>query len=263
MRFIKDWVFNYLRRKWFRGKPPFAPITLGIIAICLIIAISHQAVYSQPQDTSNLPPAKVHALPPSLATWKPNNQGDYFQQIKSTPLGYLVWSQFPLKVYIDSVTPENTAANQRFQQWTRAARKAIAEWNVYLPLQEVSSKAQADILVLRSQPERAAKLNPDTGLYDIPRAVTAQTNYKFYLTPEPAAIAHRMTVQVGSNFTGVALLATIRHELGHALGIWGHSPESGDALYFSQVSNPPAISKRDINTLKKIYQQSTRLGWKI
>jgi predicted Zn-dependent protease len=237
------------------------------IAICLIILISHQAAYSnvrsQPQDTSNLPPLKVHALPKFLATWQKNNQGDYFNQIESTPLGYLVWSQFPLKIYVDSVTPENTAANQRFQQWTIAARKAIAEWNVYLPLQEVREKDIADILVLRSQPERATKLNPDTGLYDIPRAVTAQTKYKFYLTAESAAIAPRMTVQVSPNFTGVALLATIRHELGHALGIWGHSPKSVDALYFSQVSNPPAISKRDINTLKKIYQQPTRLGWKI
>ena len=97
------------------------------IAICLMLAISHQAVYSQSQDTSNLPPLQVHALPQSLATWETNNQGDYFNEIESTPLGYLVWSQFPLKVYVDSVPPENTAANHRFQQWTTTARKAIAE----------------------------------------------------------------------------------------------------------------------------------------
>ena len=283
MKFIKDWVFNYRR-----GIKPFAPtrnlaksgtiwrsrtegkiITAickairSVIAICLILVIFHQAVYSQPQATSNLPPAKVHALPQSLATWEINNQGDYFKQIKSTPLGYLVWSQFPLKVYVDSVTPENTAANQRFQQWTETARKAIAEWNVYLPLQKVAQRDQADILILRLQPQRAIKLNPDTKKYDIPRAIAAQTNYKFYLTADPVAIAMRMTMQVSPNFTAVSLLATIRHELGHALGIWGHSPEAGDALYFSQVSNPPAISQRDINTLKKIYQQPTRLGWRI
>jgi predicted Zn-dependent protease len=284
MRFIKDWVFNYCRSKRCRGErpkglapyvaSPFAPTwkiwrfrqegrIITAIAIYLILVISHQAVHSQPQDTSNLPAAKVHALPPSLATWKPNNQGDYFKQIKSTPLGYLVWSQFPLKIYVDSVTPENTAANQRFQQWTVTARKAIAEWNVYLPLQEVAKKDRADILILRSPPKRAIKLNPNTGLYDIPRAIAAQTNYKFYLTAAPGAIAMRMTMQVSPNFTGVSLLATIRHELGHALGIWGHSPEAGDALYFSQVSNPPVISLRDINTLKKIYQQPTKLGWKV
>jgi predicted Zn-dependent protease len=231
--------------------------------------IYHQAVQansqinSPPQDTSNLPPLKVHTLPTSLATWSARNQEDYFQQISSTPLGYLVWSQFPLKIYVDSITPENSAANQRFQQWTTAARKAIAEWNVYLPLQEVKTKDTADILILRSTPARKAKLNPETGLYDIPRAVAAQTNYKFYLAKDPAAIALRMTIEVSPNFIGTSLLGTIRHELGHALGIWGHSPKPDDALYFSQVSDPPSISPRDINTLKKIYQQPTRLGWKI
>lgn len=248
-----------------------------LVAFCLIILIYHQAVHansqinSPPQDTSNLPPLKVHALPQSLTFWEQNNQGDYFDQIETTPLGYLVWSKFPLKIYVDSVTSENTAANQRFQQWTAAARKAIAEWNVYLPLQEVQTKDTADILILRSTPARKTKLNPETRLYDIPRAVAAQTNYEFYLTPKPEAIAKRtrrvislrMTMEVSPNFTGTSLLGTIRHELGHALGIWGHSSKPDDALYFSQVSDPPSISPRDINTLKKIYQQPTRLGWKI
>ncbi|MEY2856778.1 MAG: hypothetical protein RLZZ74_1090 [Cyanobacteriota bacterium] len=283
MKFIKDWGFRGKRHQGERPKglapyvaSPFAPtiwrsriegtiitIFITMIAVCLVCLVSPQAVSSQPPDPGNLTPLKVHTLPQSLSLWEQNNQRDYFDQIETTPLGYLVWSEFPLKVYVDSVPPENTAANQRFQQWTAAARKAIAEWNVYLPLKEVTDKETADILVLRSSPARSVKLDPDTGLYDIPRAVTAQTNYKFYLTKDPVAIAFRMTMEVSPNFAGVSLLATIRHEFGHALGIWGHSPKSSDALYFSQVSDPPAISVGDINTLKKIYQQPTKLGWRI
>jgi len=232
------------------------------IAFCLTILFA-QTVYPQTPDTSNLPPAKVHPLPQSLANWNSAKPENYFKQIESTPLGYLVWTKFPIEVYIDSIPLENTAANQRFQQWTTAAQKAIAEWNEYLPLTETTAKDKADIFILRSQPKREAKLNPETGLYDIPRAVAAQTNYKFYLTEEPIAIAMRMTVEVSPNFTGVSLLATMRHELGHALGLWGHSPNENDALYFSQVSDPPAISDRDINTLKQVYQQPTKLGWQI
>jgi predicted Zn-dependent protease len=284
MRFTKDWGFNQCRIKRRKddplGKgdsriaPGISPVRMiaiawrlrWAIAFGLMILVSQPAIFSVPlpaSDSSNLPVARVHTLPPSLAAWGDNNQGDYFNQIESTPLGYLVWSQFPLKIYVDSVTPENTAANQRFQEWTAAARKAIAEWNVYLPLQEVQTKDTADILILRSTPARKVQLNRDTGLYDIPRAVAAQTNYEFYLTPKPEAITPRMTMKVSPNFTGASLLGTIRHELGHALGIWGHSLKPDDALYFSQVSDPPSISPRDINTLKKIYQQPTKLGWKI
>jgi predicted Zn-dependent protease len=255
--------------KWRRRWRKFTVFT--IVTFLSVFVFINTSVRSQPDDDSNLPPAKVHPLPKFLLKrqdWL--NQGDYFDQVKATPLGYLVWSKFPVQVFVEeSESRENSSANQRFQAWTAKVRQAIAEWNIYFPLQETPDRDMADIVILRSLPKRTIKLNPDTGLYDIPRAIAAQTNYEFYLTTEggepvtkdPAVIAMRMMMQISPNFTGVSLLATVRHELGHALGIWGHSPESGDALYFSQVSNPPAISPRDINTLKKIYQQPTRLGW--
>lgn len=245
---------KYWRSQWQR-------LTVLAIAILLLIVFGNSAG-SQPN--SELPDLQVHPLPQFLNDWQDLlDSGDYFEQIESTPLGYLVWTQFPVKVYVESTNTENTAASKRFQQWTETVRQAIAEWNTYVPLLEVKQLDTADIVVWRSQPEREVKLDPDTGLYDIPRAVTAQTTFKFYLTEEPMAIALRMTVRVSPNYVGESLLATVRHELGHALGIWGHSPEATDALYFSQVSDPPPISPRDINTLKKIYQQPTRLGWKI
>ncbi|MGF1591313.1 MAG: peptidase [Pleurocapsa sp.] len=237
------------------------------IATCSVFLIVNNIVNNSvnSQLAAELPKPRVHPLPQFLANWQdPANSGDYFREIEATPVGYLIWSQFPVKVYVDkSASTENTAVEKRFREWTAAVDKAIAQWQVYFPLQEVAEPEKADIVVWRSQPKREIKLNPDTGLYDIPRAITAQTNYEFYLTKKPAVINLRMTVQLGDNFTGVTLLATIRHELGHALGIWGHSPKASDALYFSQVSDPPPISARDINTLKKIYQQPTRLGWGI
>ena len=235
------------------------------IATLLIAFVSHTNAISQPSPTDDLPSPKVHSLPASLANWQDrSNSGDYLDRVATTPLGYLIWSRFPVTVYIEQPTTVNdTAADRRFRQWIVAVKKAIAEWNVYVPLQEISERKSADIIILRSQPDREIKLNRETGLYDIPRAVAAETDYEFYLRENPTLIAHRMTVRVSPNFVGVSLLATIRHELGHALGIWGHSLEKSDALYFSQVREPLPISPRDINTLKKIYQQPTRLGWEI
>ena len=238
-------------------------ILLAIATIGLIILLNQTAL-SQASD--NLPAAQIHPLPNSLLKWENNSDdGDYFDQIESTPLGYLIWSQFPVKVYLEKPTSidPNAASDRRFQAWVATVREAIAEWNVYLPLQEIENRAAADIIIWRSPATREIKLNPETGLYDIPRAIAAQTNYDFYLQENPSIIAHHMTINIDPSSLGQSLLATVRHELGHALGIWGHSPAETDALYYSQVREPQPISPRDINTLVKIYQQPTKLGWQI
>jgi len=243
-------------------------IKLIAIATILLVIISNHNVLKAEQKLNNpdgslFPLAKVHPLPISLAKWKDTqNQGDYFTQIKPTPLGYLIWSQFPIKIYLAQPTelPDNSASSLRQQQWLATVRKAIAEWSLYLPLQEIDNLELADIIMARSTPEREVKFNPATGLYDIPRAIAAQTSYQFYWQ-DHKILSHRMTVKVSPNLSQSAILAATRHEIGHALGIWGHSPYQNDALYFSQVRDFPPISARDINTLKKIYQQPTRLGW--
>ena len=237
---------------------------ITILAIAIFLIVFSGTTLIQAESTLDLPIARVHALPPSLANIEDPADNNYFSQIAKTPVKYLVWSQFPVTIYVQQLKNyTDSAADKRYREWVTAVKKAIAQWNVYLPLKEISERELADIVVLRSQPQREIKLNPDTGLYDIPRAVTAETSYKFYMQQNPRAIAHKMKVEISSNYTGVSLLATVRHELGHALGIWGHSKNKNDALYFSQVSDPPGISERDVNTLKKIYQQPTKLGWKI
>jgi predicted Zn-dependent protease len=171
-----------------------------------------------------------------------------------------------VKVYLESIKDSeiDNASNRRWQQWLEAVRSAIAEWNLYLPLIEIENQELADIVIWRSPPPREARLNPKTGLYDISRAITAQTNYKFYINSEnPPILSHRLEILIDPGLSKLSILAATRHELGHALGIWGHSREETDALYFSQVRDAPSISPRDINTLKKIYQQPTRLGWAI
>jgi predicted Zn-dependent protease len=137
------------------------------------------------------------------------------------------------------------------------------EWNNYLPLQEINRVELADIVILRASVEREIQLNSHTGLYNIPRTITAQTNYKFYIRKKNRILAHKMTIQISPDLGELSTLAAARHELGHALGIWGHSDRETDALYFSQVKDTPTISVRDINTLQKIYQQPTKLGWAI
>ena len=239
----------------------------AIISFFLVFILNGILANSNVSLSTDLPPQKVHPLPDFLANWEDNTlSGDYFKQIEQTPLGYLVWSEFPVTIFVQKptrVSSEKTAADLRYQQWIATVEQAIVQWQAYFPLKETADKDAADIIVLRSRPKREVKLNPQTNLFDIPRAVTAETTYEFYIKQNPATIAHKMQIQISPSYTGIALLATARHEIGHALGLWGHSLNKQDALYFSQVRNPSEISHRDINTLKSIYQNPTRLGWKI
>lgn len=219
------------------------------------------AVAQTPPAAEPLPSLQVHPLPPSLAQWTAPAgppMGDYFEAVQPTELGYLVWSQFPVQVYI-----QPAATDVRTQAWVAAVRQAVTEWTDYLPLSLTDDSETAGIKILRTAPAiQRLRQTPESPL-GLPRIQTAETRYQFLRQHSQGSIqlVQQFTVQLSPNQTADYMLAAARHELGHALGIWGHSPLQTDALYFSQVRRPAAISARDISTLKRIYQQPTRLGW--
>ena len=216
-------------------------------------AIKNLASKNLTQNQS-LPASQPHPLPSTLRQWQDSsNSGDYFSQIKPTRLGYLVWSQFPVKIYITTL---NKLPKQQAQTWVETVSQAVNEWQNYFPLEIVTQADIADIIIERKAPplqfDRDRKIS---------RARSAQTTYEFYTKNN--TLSHRFTILLSPSQTGKYLLAATRHELGHALGIWGHSSMKSDALYFSQVRNPPPISPRDVNTLKRVYEQPTSLGWSL
>lgn len=218
-----------------------------------------------------LPEPRSHPLPAALAQWHDHyQQGDYFADIQPTPIGYLVWSQFPITVFVEpALATENPADAARSQAWVDAVQQAVQEWHIYLPLQEVVTAETADIVIWRAVPPLQLESGPnrsDLTSLPLPRVRSAETRYHLFVDRPlhgPAKLAQRFTIQITPNQTIEYIKATARHEIGHALGIWGHSPLETDALYFSQVRTSPPISARDINTLKRIYQQPTRIGWEL
>jgi predicted Zn-dependent protease len=243
----------------------------GVAIATSLLVILTQLQQVDAQSSENLPVPQVHPMPITLAQWQDTTGAgdDYFSEIKPTPLGHLIWSEFPVKIYVErpKSPTESSSSVERFQKWVEAVLQAVGEWSVYLPLEVVSQAEEADISILYERPPLQASVDRETGKFNIPRARAAQTRYEFYLRQAANApenvLSQRFTIKLSPHQTVDYTLATARHELGHALGIWGHSPFQTDSMYFSQVRNSPQISARDINTLKRIYEQPTRLGWSL
>jgi predicted Zn-dependent protease len=241
-----------------------------VLILCFQSSSFTLAQSTPPQPGEILPELQVHSLPNMLAAWQSSDQGNYFAQISSTSVGYLIWSEFPVKVFVQPALDQGAGSSgesSHASEWTAAVIRAVQEWSRYLPLELISAPEAADITVWRRSPplslDRQPGAAPSTMLF---RARSAETRYELWIKRSPnmpAMLSHRCQVWLRSSQTSSHIQASARHELGHALGIWGHSPQATDALYFAQVRNPPPISPRDVNTLKQIYQQPTRLGWSV
>ncbi|HEY9806872.1 MAG TPA: hypothetical protein V6D04_09900, partial [Candidatus Obscuribacterales bacterium] len=76
-------------------------LALTIVTVGLVVASGFRVSADPPLPT--LPPSQVHPLPQTLANWRNRDRlGDYFDQIQPLPIGALVWSRFPVKVYVES-----------------------------------------------------------------------------------------------------------------------------------------------------------------
>ena len=232
-----------------------AVLTLAISTGLLVVLTNFQVnagVREQERNSQFI--QKNYPLPPTLAQWQDKtNSGDYFDQIKSTKVGYLIWSRFPVKVKIETPTDLN---EKQSQIWVNSVSQAVQEWSIYLPLQIVEKSAIADITISRKAPPLQREPNGK-----ILRSRSALTTFDLYT--EKNILSHRFTILLSPSQTGDYVLSAARHELGHALGVWGHSLLETDTMYFSQVRKPPLISVRDVNTLKRVYEQSTNLGWSV
>lgn len=194
--------------------------------------------------------AKPHELPQTLAQWdESKTPGDYFDQVRSVAVGALVWTHWPIRVYIE---PLSAGLLMKPEVWQNAIAQSVKDWQPYLSIGFVNNISEADIQISAKSPYQKSGA----------RVRSAETRYELYVG-EQQTLSHRVTINIRPTQTPQYLTSAARHEIGHALGLWGHSRNPADVMYFAQVRKPPGISAQDINTLKRVYQQPTKLGWPV
>jgi len=205
---------------------------------------TQKELYALTRDTSSNPAALVadnrleKFKNTTLKRFEPNYIG-----AATTNSSLIRWDErkFPLKVYIaqkyDVPQEYNTAVAAAFDAWEKA-------FNNFFQFKYVDNPELADIRV-----DYQLSLN-DQG----------KTSYyaAAYTVPKIAAntLLQHMDITIntkdnlGDSVNAKELYGTVLHEIGHALGIMGHSGNNQDLMYIQTAGK---FSDADINTVKLLY----------
>jgi len=142
-----------------------------------------------------------------------------------------------------------------------SVQRAVQSWNVVPQVREftldvVSNRDVADVIVYdRSVPQPVATgscpFNPSGAAgytYFCPLNGRAERLRPIAATVLTAVIVIR--VDMATTATQSALDALVAHEMGHAVGIGGHSPQSADVMFTRPTVSTP--TERDRNTLRNL-----------
>ncbi|MGA2985956.1 MAG: matrixin family metalloprotease [Terriglobia bacterium] len=163
------------------------------------------------------------------------------------------WNSYPIKVSIGNVPEAN---------WAKGARQAFNIWQEMLPLELTADPEEADI-----------RFNWDESSAEEGHAGEEMDWVQFRrvgneLTGRKVAF---ISVDLSRRWSADEMRAIVLHEMGHALGIKGHSSSKGDIMYWQvqeksrQVRIPGVYypyawktlvskpSQRDLNTLIRLY----------
>ncbi len=177
---------------------------------------------------------------------------DYFEQVTLFSGGRITrFTQMPIRVHISptlKALPYLTAIRYAMNTWESATGGKIR-------FQETETPEQADIRVNPTYSGRLAFLDTRLGSAKLTR-LSQNTS----TTTQRSSTAIDFTVEVVLVLEGDGTIGELSeeemrtvclHEFGHAIGIWGHSPDTDDACHATATAQHP--TSRDVNTLLKLY----------
>jgi hypothetical protein len=163
--------------------------------------------------------------------------GDYFAAVRKFHNGSVArWRHFPVLVHLPPNTPE---------PWLKNLNEDIKKWSAVIPLKTAADYESfvVDVKWENKLPPRVLGITRVEGSGAGLKVVVFLLRPTFYPPDVPET----------------TLVAVFLHELGHAVGLYGHSTDATDVMYYDEKSARKAapkanvISPRDMNTLKRVY----------
>lgn len=170
---------------------------------------------------------------------------DYFKDAVSEGLFRWPIKRFPLRVYIAGAD----AIKSYRPEYEEAVRQSIDDWDKatlgQIGLKIVDSADQADITVNFVDDLHAPALRAEAGKAQLTGNMDGVNKADVLLLTISPFPDQLMTKDF------MRMIAV--HEIGHALGLTGHSPYEEDVM-FPALSNQRGITSRDVATLYKLYE---------
>lgn len=200
---------------------------------------------------ANQQPSQFQAMAaPIAAPRHMDSASDYMPAI--TEQGTFHWEngKMPIKVFIGN----GQGVPSYRPQYGSFIRKGFDEWcrisNGKLAWVEVTEAAKADVTVAWTIQVNQRPEGTEAGKTDA---------YTRYNTATGQGVIYGAKMQFltklpGREFTDLEVEKTCLHEVGHAMGLQGHSPYRNDIMFYAvQPTQAPALTARDVNTLNRLY----------
>lgn len=163
--------------------------------------------------------------------------GDYSQQVVRLGGSFARWTSFPIRVHLPMNTQEN---------WHSSLDNAVKKWSQFIPVTVAPPNEPADIEV--------GWIN-----HLMPRQLGI-TNLEIFNGHPRVTIYLLRPSYYPPDVTEASLQRVALHELGHGLGLFGHSNNPADSMFAldtpvkSGLPKTPTVTMRDVNTLRKVYE---------
>ena len=169
---------------------------------------------------------------------------DYFNHITVFSDGKITrFTQMPIRVHI-APTPIGV---EGVETYLESFRYAMREWEAAvdgrIQFQEVASTTNADIRVRWQRSGLTRIIDTALGRTELTRLSETDFEVDVVLSLRERGSAALLSQE--------KMRTVCLHELGHAIGLWGHSPDSADVLFFAATAQRP--TDRDKAMLQKVY----------
>ena len=167
---------------------------------------------------------------------------DYFDQITVFSDGKITrFTQMPIKVYITPL--------QGTEAYLADVRYAMQEWQVAsdgkIQFQEQAELSDdVDIRVSWRRDGLTQVTDTKLGKTELIRLSATDLEVEIILSLREQGVAGTLSHE--------KMRTACLHEFGHALGLWGHSPDSNDVLFFAATAQHPTAQDRA--TLLRVYE---------